>query len=83
MAVAVQDVARAKLMDQLIQADYPILADTKQVADAYGVFNLFGDGIAAPAVFVINPAGQITWSYIGKHADDRPSPSEILTHLSQ
>jgi peroxiredoxin len=60
------------------------LADADHaVADAYGVFNLLGDGVATPAVFVVDPAGHIIWSHIGHDAGDRPSPSEILTHLPQ
>jgi peroxiredoxin len=71
-------------MDQVVQADYPILADADHaVADAYGVFNLLGDGVATPSVFVIDSAGRIVWSHVGKDASDRPSPPEILTHLPQ
>ena len=54
-------------MAQAIGAGFPILADTNHaVADAYGVFNLLGDGVATPSVFVIDPAGRIIWSYCPK-----------------
>jgi peroxiredoxin Q/BCP len=82
LALAYQDVSHAQLMDQSVGADYPILADINHaVADAYGVFDLLGDGVAAPSVFVIDRAGSVVWSYVGKNANDRPSPSEILAHL--
>ena len=82
LAVAYQDVSRAQLMDQVVRADFPILADADHaVADSYGVFDLLGDGVAAPSVFVIDRAGNITWSYIGEDSSDRPSPSDILAHL--
>jgi peroxiredoxin Q/BCP len=82
LAVAVQDVSRAQVMDQIVQADYPILADADHaVADAYGVFNLLGDGVATPSVFIIDPAGRIVWSYVGKDANDRPSAEDVLTHV--
>ena len=69
-------------MAQLIQSEYPILADVNHaVADAYGVFNLLNDRVATPSVFVIDPAGYIAWSYIGRDINDRPSPEEILSHL--
>jgi peroxiredoxin len=66
-----------------VQASFPILADTDHaVADQYGVFNLLGDGVAAPAVFVIDPGGRIVWSYIGRSATDRPSVDDIVAHLT-
>ncbi len=82
LALAYQDVPRALTMVQVTQAQYPILADANHaVADAYGVFNLLGDGVATPSVFVIDPAGRIAWSYVGKDANDRPSPADVLSHV--
>ena len=82
LALAVQDMAGAQAMDEAVQADFPILADADHaVADAFGVFNRLGDGVAAPAVFVIDEAGHITWSYVGRDAADRPTVAEILAHL--
>ncbi len=71
-------------MAQLINASFPILADANHaVADAYGVFNLLGDGVATPSVFVIDPGGRIIWSYVGRDANDRPSSAQVLSHLPQ
>ncbi len=70
-------------MADLVQADYPILADeTHEVAQAFNVQDLFNDGIAAPAVFIITADGSIEWHYIGKNPDDRPSGLTILEQLS-
>jgi peroxiredoxin len=80
--VAFQDVARAQTMAQLIVASFPILADANHaVADAYGVFNLLGDGVATPSVFVIDPGGRIVWSHVGKDVNDRPTADQVLSHL--
>lgn len=69
---------------QLAEVSYPILADPDHViADLFGVFDLLGDGVAAPAVFVINQAGQITWSYIGADLGDRPDNQLILQNLPE
>ena len=69
-------------MAQLVGADYPILADVNHaVADAYGVFNLLGDSVATPSVFIVDAAGRIVWSYVGTSATDRPSPADILAHV--
>jgi peroxiredoxin len=82
LALAVQNMTGAQSMDEAVRADFPILADAEHaVSGAYGVFNLLGDGVAAPAVFVIDAQGQIVWSYVGKDVADRPSPAEILAHL--
>ncbi len=82
LAVAVQDAARAQTMQRLVGAEYPILADADHaVADAYHVYNLLSDGVAAPAVFVIDARGEIVWSYIGKDANDRLPAAQILLNL--
>jgi len=82
IAVAVQEQANAKKMASITGAAFPILADPDHtIATAYGVFNLLGDGAAAPAVFIINPSGQIVWQYIGQNSSDRPAPQTILDHL--
>ena len=82
IALAVQKVSDAEAMIQVTGANFPILADeTHRVADNYRVYNLIGDGLAAPAVFVIDRSGEITWSYIGKDINDRPNAQTILTHL--
>jgi peroxiredoxin len=82
IALAVQDVAQAQNMAQITGVPYPILADPDhRIVDAYGVYNLLGDGVATPAVFIIDKAGQIVWSYIGQNINDRPSSQTILENL--
>jgi peroxiredoxin len=82
IALAVQDTFQAQRMVEVAGVTFPILADpAHQVADAYGVYNLLGDGVATPAVFVIDQAGQIVWSYIAKDANDRPAAQTILGYL--
>jgi peroxiredoxin len=69
-------------MAQAIGAVFPILADANHaVAESYGVFNLLGDGVATPSVFIIDPGGRIVWSYLGQDANDRPSTKEVLSRL--
>ena len=82
MALAVQDTAQAQRMVQVAGTSFPVLADPDHhVAEAYGVYNLLGDGVATPAVFVIDQTGQTVWSYIGRDINDRPSAQTILDHL--
>jgi peroxiredoxin len=83
IALAVQDVNRARVMRDTAQTAFPILADPEhRVADAYGVFNLLGDGVATPSVFVIDLDGRILWSYVGRDVSDRPAVDTILSHLA-
>jgi len=67
---------------QRARVDYPMLADSEhRVSEAYGVYNLLGDGLAAPAVFVVDTDGRIVWSHIGQHPSDRPGVQTILEQL--
>lgn len=64
-----------------IGAPFPMLADPDgRAAEMYGVYNLLGDGLAAPATFVLKD-GVIHWSYVGQNPTDRPPVGEILAHL--
>jgi peroxiredoxin len=82
LALAYQDQERAQRMQKAALAEFPILADTDhRVADQYQVFNVLNDGVNAPAVFVVDRAGHIAWSYISKDANDRPDAQTILNHI--
>jgi peroxiredoxin len=59
-----------------------MLADPEhRVTEDYGVYNLLGDGLAAPAVFVVATDGRIAWRHVGLHPDDWPDAETILAHL--
>lgn len=67
---------------RVLNVPYPLLADPDhQVAEAFGVYNLLGNGYAAPSVFVIDTDGTVLWSYVGQSRDDRPSASSVLTQI--
>jgi peroxiredoxin len=82
VALAVTSVEAADSLRQGLGIPYLMLADPDhRVSEDYGVYNLLGDGLAAPAVFVIDADGQIVWSYIGESASDRLSAEKILGNL--
>lgn len=82
VAVAVQSQADAQATVAETGVTFPVLADPQHyAADAYGVYNLLKDNIATPSVFIINPAGQIVWSYVGQTINDRPDNPAILEKL--
>jgi peroxiredoxin len=61
---------------------YPMLADSEhQVSEAYGVYSLLDDGLAAPAVFVVDTDGRVVWGHVGQRTDDRVSAQAILEQL--
>ena len=61
---------------------YPMLADPDhQVSEAYGVYDLRGDGRAAPAVFVIGTDGRVIWSRVAPSTTDPASAASILEQL--
>jgi peroxiredoxin len=82
VALAVAPVGSVNGAQQATGATYPLLADpAHRVAEAYGVYNLLGDGLAAPSVFVIESDGHVAWSHVGWHPGDRPSAQTVLERL--
>ena len=83
IALSTDDIARARQMQERVGASYPVLADPdRATTEAYGVFNLLGDGVATPATFIIT-ADRIVASQIGRDISDRPSVASILHTLRQ
>jgi len=61
-----------------------VLYDTDaSVSRAWRVFNLLGDGRAAPSVFILDGAGRLALWKIGQSIMDRPSAGEILAAVQQ
>jgi len=84
LALAVHDQSVAETVVRVTEAPFPVLADPDHaVAEAYGVYNLLGDGIATPAVFIVDTAGQVVWSYMGQNAADRPGVQTIIENLPE
>jgi peroxiredoxin len=82
VAISVEDVAMGQRVTELLDIQYPILSDVEhKVVDQYGVYNLLGDSVATPSVFLIDMQGIIRWSYVGQSATDRPSDDTILGQL--
>ncbi len=57
----------------------PVLYDSDAgVAKSWGVFNLLGDGVAAPSLFVFDATGELRAFRVGRNAGDRPGAPEVL-----
>lgn len=82
VAISMDGNQDAAQMGVLANAAYPILSDPNgDVAKQYGVYDLLGDGLAAPATFIVDDSGAIRWRYIGQNAGDRPTPQDIIGRL--
>jgi peroxiredoxin len=83
VALAVSSVSAVEDgVQEVINPPYPLLADPDhEVAEAFNVYDLLGNGYAAPSVFVIDTDGSIVWSYVGQSRSDRPSANTVLQNV--
>ena len=64
------------------RVSFPVLYDTStSVTQSYAVYDLLGDGLATPSVFIVDAEGVIRWKYVGRDPGDRPSFSTIKNQL--
>lgn len=64
---------------------FPILytsLDTS-VPESYGVFNLFGDGLASASMFLIDENGEIAWQSIGENYRHQVEGAEIVEQVNK
>lgn len=63
--------------------EYPILFTAKDpsVPEAYGVFNLHGDGLASASVWIITEGNEIAWRSIGSSYTHQVDPDDIFEQL--
>ena len=83
-AISTDNVTDAMKMAEFVGAEFYVLSDTDaQVARDYGIFDLHGDGVSAPATFIINPDGSIAASHVGRDITDRPTADQILQQVDR
>ena len=63
--------------------DFPILftALDPTVPKAYGVFNLFGDGLASASMFLVDKKGEIVWQSIGDNYTHQIYAEEVIEQV--
>ena len=84
VAISTDNVLDAKKMAESVGAGLYILADDDtSVARAFSVFDLHGDGVAAPSTFILDQSGEIVAYHVGRDITDRPTIEGILTQLDQ
>jgi peroxiredoxin len=65
--------------------EFPVLfsALDPSVPESYGVFNLFGDGLASASVFLIDKDGEIAWQSIGLNYTHQVEAEEIIEQVEK
>lgn len=82
VAISVETLKVSTRLAQNTGIEYPILADPQHRAiEAYGVYDVLGDGRAAPSVFVVDEQGIIVWKHVGQKTSDWPDNEAILDQL--
>lgn len=82
VALVIEPQARVQALVKSYHYPYPVLADADHaISSAYGIYNLFNDKRATPSVFIVDESGLVTWAYVGRNANDRPSTQQILDQL--
>lgn len=65
--------------------EFPILFTSLDpaVPKAYGVFNLFGDGLASASMFLVDKQGEIAWKSIGEDYTHQVYAEEIIEQIEK
>lgn len=65
--------------------EFPVLftALDTSIPEQYGVFNLFGDGLASASVFLIDTNGEIAWKSVGLNYTHQVEASEIIEQVEK
>ena len=82
LAISTDDLSGAQSIVGKVGIEFPVLYNSDTgVVDAYGVYNLRGDNLAAPATFIIDTEGIVRWSHVSRRPSDRPDTSDIIEQL--
>ncbi len=66
-------------------ADFPIVYTDGDPAipRQYGVFNLFGDGLASASIFVFDRDGALAWKSVGESYTHQVSSADLIEAIEQ
>lgn len=83
IALSVDSEQDARAIVEGLSLSFPVLYDSQtKVAREWGVFNLLGDGVSAPATYVFNADGELVAYRIGQTISDRPSVVQVMSALA-
>ena len=82
LAISTDDLSGAMSIVEQLGLPFPILYDpTDEVPEDYMVFDILGDRLATPSIFIVDKEGFIRWKYIGDGKSDRPATADVLSQL--
>ena len=82
VAISMDNLEETQELSRHLGLDYPLLSDPRgEVVKQFGVYNLLGDKVATPSVFVISDDKSVAWKYVGKDIIDRPDSKVILSKV--
>ena len=82
VGISMDNISETAMLAKVVEAEFKLLSDPNgKVVKEYGVYNLLGDGLATPAVFIIGSNRYLEWSHVGTNIGDRPSTGDILARL--
>ncbi len=83
VALSVDDAENATAMRDEFGFEFPVLYDTDtSVTREWGLYDLLGDGVSAPATFIIRTDGSIESALIGTNIGERPTADSIIEVLA-
>ena len=81
IAVSADPITKGRQAALEMKLLYPILSDpNRALINSWGVLHPT-EGIARPAMFLVNKTGKVVWRYVGMEASDRPPMALILKQL--
>lgn len=84
LAISVDDLSGAQRMREHASAEFPVLSDADAgVARRYQVFDLLGDGVAAPATFILDGGLRIVAGAVGDDIGARVPAQVIVNTLRE
>ena len=84
LAISIDDLEDAAWVVEQEGIPFPVLYDpSTETPRDYNVYNRLGDGLAAPATFILDQDGVIQWRRVGSAIGDRPSVGTIIARLSE
>jgi peroxiredoxin len=82
LGISMDNISETSMLAETLGVTYKLLSDPDgKVVKEYGVYNLHGDEVAAPAVFIIGPDRGVKWRYVGRNIGDRASTDDIIARL--
>lgn len=83
LAISLDNLSGAEQIVQRGSIDFPILYTSRDssVPRAYEIFNLRGDNLATPSVFIIDRDGNIVYDAVSNSYSHRISAGTVLANL--